>query len=249
MISPKNKKTKTEKKPDVLKSVFGQRVDYHAFALKTKSSFYEVADMLGRLCHCTIRLSDDMLMADNCLNARFKVAYAQMKGLTEESIRNTVDRITLVLFQNITRNFDKSSIIRESRKENTLFAIQEGDLLCSAIGSQKITVTKWKDETPDFFILAYVQKQYDIAPFLQRLSKVQGVMKNVTHLLYGLPAMPKEGKSVVSVRMTDSGKRLQSIFNYIDPKINQDIQCQLKRKIGIVPPSLRRGPDVLSVPL
>ncbi len=109
MAKALQKQPQSAGKETVQTLTFGQSVDYYAFATNSGLSFYEFISAISLHLNVIMSMSDDYCLEKDPMQAHFKMSFAQMKANYEddEVATNTVDKINLVVMQNVTDNFDK----------------------------------------------------------------------------------------------------------------------------------------------
>lgn len=242
MATASQMRTQSAGKETIQNFTFGQSVDYYVFASNSELSFYQFVSEISLHLNAIMSMMDDFSLEKDSLQARFKMAYAQMKGNyeDEEIAMNTVDRTNLIVMQNVTSNFDKSGIIRASRSEPTFFPLDPALLRCRAIGPKKSICLKQTALTPpDYFVLVYARKGTDLSEFLEKLRAFPLPLREMTSCLFEPEKTGKNKKSPKtggqSVQVSPAGQLLRNVFYAADRAIARNATHRDTDHLGIVP--------------
>lgn len=146
--------------------IFGNKVDYFLFSIKTSDSLFTLAEHLSDHCNCRFAMMPTMRVAESeeCpMRPEFRMMYAQYAATDIEDcfVMDPVDRLNIVLFQNQAVSFDKSKSALAETDHNGAFPFID-DCDCFAFSPQGVCVGRCTPaDFADFYIMVFAKKHND----------------------------------------------------------------------------------------
>lgn len=146
--------------------IFGNKVDYFLFSIKTSDSLFTLAEHLSDHCNCRFAMMPTMRVAESeeCpMRPEFRMMYAQYASTDIEDcfVMDPVDRLNIVLFQNQAVSFDKSKSALAETDHNGAFPFID-DCDCFAFSPQGVCVGRCTPaDFADFYIMVFAKKHND----------------------------------------------------------------------------------------
>jgi hypothetical protein len=160
--------------------VFGNKVDYFLFSVKTKDSLFTLADRLSDHCNCRFAMMPTMRVAESeeCpMRPEFRMMYAQYAATDIEDcfVMDPVDRLNIVLFQNKAVSFDKSKSALAETDHNGAFPFIDDGCDCFAFSPQGVCVGKCTPaDFANFYIMVFAKRHNDADLLAAHIAKTPG---------------------------------------------------------------------------
>lgn len=214
--------------------VFGNKVDYFLFSVKTKDTLFTLTDRLSDHCNCRFAMMPTMRVAESeeCpMRPEFRMLYAQYAATDIEDcfVMDPVDRLNIVLFQNQAVSFDKSKSALAETDHNGAFSFIDDGCDCFAFSPQGVCVGKCTPaDFADFYIMVFAKKHNDADLLAEHIAKMPGyVVTDRTQELFKTAGPTKVFSSF-----------FRSVFANSENQIRRIMRNNEKCFIGKIPESM-----------
>ena len=170
----------TSNKTIVSSRLFGNMVDYFLFSVKTKDTIFTLAERVSDHCNCRFAMMPTMKVDESAecpMRPEFRMLFAQYEptGLEDCFVVDPVDRLNIVLFQNMAISFDKSRSALAETDHNGAFPFIDEGCDCYAFSPQGVHVGKCTPaEFADYYLMVFAKKNSDANLLASHVSQLPG---------------------------------------------------------------------------
>src|SRR5574344_314940 len=140
-----------------------ERTQYCCFAVNSSLNLYNFASLLGDYFHCDFSSTSPIQFLPDALKAKFNVLYTQLfASQLYESRQSTIsDKITIVIFENKTLEYDADAYQRSAENALDLFSDNTHNYYF-AFNSVTPCFRKLDFDNAHFLVLIYAMKNQNI---------------------------------------------------------------------------------------
>lgn len=181
-----------------LKNSFGDSMDYFLFGVHSSADFSQAMDFFIRNFHANMVHLEDFSVEGHPLNAKFPMAYAlfDLCGFADDQPENLMDFLSVVLFQNRAKSFDKPQE-KKNPDSYDMFSeepeLESNDLTCFALNKNGLCLQNWALADVDYLVIIFSKKDRDAVDFANYFNTFPINKANLTSFIrFDSPQLTKK---------------------------------------------------------